>query len=90
MKNKILRFSAEWCAPCRAMAPVIKGIAKDYEGTIEVVDIDVDKQQDLAIQYGITSVPTLIFLKENEIVKTSKGAQSKSNVKNMIQEAFGV
>jgi thioredoxin 1 len=90
MSNKILKFGAEWCAPCRAMAPIVKSVAKDYEGKIEVVEIDVDKQQELALQYGITAVPTLIFLKEDEIVKTSRGPQSKSNIKNSIHEAFGV
>ena len=69
----LVDFTATWCGPCQQLAPVIDSLAEKYDGKAKIGKVDVDADQDLAIQYGITSVPTILFFKDGELVETVQG-----------------
>ena len=79
--KKILRFTADWCGPCKAMAKNI-GEADISGVTIEVIDID--KNEETAIYYGIRSVPTLVMVKDDDVVKKHTGVMTPSQLKEWI------
>ena len=79
-------FSAEWCPPCKLLAPVLEQIAKEYEGKAIVAHLDVDQAQDLARQYRIMSVPTVIFFKGGEAVNSSVGLVPKQKLAETLDE----
>ena len=66
-------FWAAWCGPCRMMGPVIAKLAQDYEGKAIVGKVNVDEEQELAIRYGVMSIPTVIFFKEGQEVERQVG-----------------
>lgn len=73
----LVDFWAEWCGPCKMLAPILEEIAKDYQGQVKIVKMDVDKNQAMPSQYGIRSIPTLILFKEGEVIANQMGAMSK-------------
>jgi thioredoxin 1 len=80
--KKVLRFTASWCQPCKAMAKLMEDI--DTNLPIEVIDID--EQPELAVDYGIRSVPTLVMVDENIEVRRMVGLATKEKLKNWIEE----
>ncbi|MEM0953001.1 MAG: thioredoxin [Pseudomonadota bacterium] len=74
----LVDFWAEWCGPCRVIAPVLDQLAEDYDGRAAIRKVDVDANQDLAARYGIRSIPTLMVFKDGEPVETLTGVQSRS------------
>lgn len=66
-------FWADWCGPCKMLAPVIEGLGDDYEGKAIVGKINVDEEQELAIRYGVMSIPTVIFFKNGEEIDRKVG-----------------
>ena len=82
MELKILDFKAQWCRPCVAMTPILDEIEK--ETGVEIQRIDVDDEEDMVIAYGIRNIPTLIFLKDNQIVDKVSGTISKEALINKI------
>ena len=80
--KKLLRFTASWCQPCKAMAKVLEDI--DTNLPIEVIDID--EHSELAVDYGIRSVPTLVMVDENIEVRRMVGLATKEKLKNWIEE----
>lgn len=72
----LVDFWATWCNPCRMLAPVLEELAQEYEGKVKVCKIDVDENADLAMMYGIVSVPTLILMKNGQEVKRISGLRS--------------
>ena len=74
----VVDFWATWCGPCRMVAPIIEELAKQYDGKIVVGKCDVEDNEELAAEYGIRNIPTIIFIKNGEVVDKIVGAQSKA------------
>lgn len=83
-KLVIIDFFATWCGPCKMLSPIISEIANEYSNSVKVCKVNIDENQDLAIKYNIMSVPTLIFLKNGESIKSSIGFCPKSKLENII------
>ena len=75
----------EWCGPCRAIGPVIEELSKEYEGKINVGKVNVDHNPNLSVNYGITSIPAILFIKGGQIVDKQIGAVPKSVLDKKIQ-----
>lgn len=73
----LVDFWAPWCGPCRMIAPVIEELAADYEGKAKICKVNTDEEQDIAIKYGIRSIPTIILFKDGQVVEQMVGAASK-------------
>jgi thioredoxin 1 len=84
-KLTVVDFWAEWCGPCRAIGPVIEELAKDYDGKINVGKVNVDHNPNLSVNYGITSIPAILFIKGGQIVDKQIGAVPKSVLDKKIQ-----
>ena len=84
-KLTVVDFWAEWCGPCRAIGPVIAELAKEYEGVINVGKLNVDQNPQISTNYGITSIPAILFLKNGEVVDKLVGAQPKANFVKKIE-----
>ena len=76
----LLDFWAEWCGPCRALAPVLEDIATTYEGRLTIAKINVDENTKTAQKYGIRAIPTLILFKDGNVVSTETGSKTKSEL----------
>ena len=76
----LIDFWAAWCGPCKAIAPIIDEIAGEYSGKVKVGKVDVDKNQNIAMKYGIRSIPTLLVMKGGEVVNQIVGAVPKENI----------
>ena len=82
----VIDFWASWCAPCRAVAPVLDELAEKYKGKVTVGKINVDDFPDLAVQFGVLNIPTIVFLKGGQEVDRVVGAQPKSQLESKIQK----
>lgn len=85
-KLTVVDFWAEWCGPCRAIGPVIEELSKDYAGKINVGKVNVDNNPQLSVNYGITSIPAILFIKDGKVVDKLVGAQPKSNFVKKIEQ----
>lgn len=79
-KPVLIDFYADWCGPCRMMGPIIEEIAEEKSDTIKVGKINVDENQDLAMKYGVMSIPTIVIIKNGEVEKTFVGVRGKSEI----------
>jgi thioredoxin 1 len=79
-------FSAEWCPPCKILGPIVDEIAKEYEGKAVVARVDVDEASNLAREYRILSVPTVIFFKDGSAVESSIGAVPKEKLTEILDK----
>lgn len=70
-------FWAEWCGPCKMVGPVVEELAREYQGKIKIAKMDVDKNRETPVKFGIRNIPTLILFKGGEVVKMIVGAQTK-------------
>ena len=84
----LVDFWAEWCAPCRAIAPVLEELAEDYDGKLKVCKMDVDSNTETAPKYGIRGIPTLIVFNNGDVAGTKVGAVSKSQLSPFIDSVI--
>ncbi|XLQ11963.1 MAG: thioredoxin [cyanobacterium endosymbiont of Epithemia adnata isolate EadnSB Bon19] len=82
----LVDFWAPWCGPCRMVAPVVEEIAEQYEGQVKVVKLNTDDNPQIASQYGIRSIPTLMIFKEGQRVDMVVGAVPKTTLANTIEK----
>ena len=85
----LVDFWAEWCAPCRALAPAVEAVAQEYQGKAKVVKLDVDSSTQVAQRYGIRGIPTLIVFKGGAEADRVIGMTSKDNIARMLDTAIG-
>jgi thioredoxin 1 len=79
-------FWAEWCGPCRIVGPVVEELAKVYKDKIKIVKMDVDKNRETPIKFGIRNIPTLILFKDGQVTQTIIGAQPKSHIEEELKK----
>ncbi|MBM4387200.1 MAG: thioredoxin [Deltaproteobacteria bacterium] len=82
----LVDWGAEWCGPCRAIAPTVAELAGEYTGKLKVGKVNVDHNQKIAVNYRITSIPTLLLFKDGKVVSSLIGARPKSQIKEMIDK----
>ena len=80
----LVDFWAEWCGPCRALAPTIEKIARDYNGKVKVGKVDTDANRETALQYRIESIPTVILFKKGEVVQKFVGLRREADYKQVL------
>ncbi len=82
----LVDFWAEWCGPCRMIGPIVEEMAKEYSGKLKVAKLNVDEAQDLAIKYGVMSIPTLIVFKGGKPIDQVVGAMDKEQLVNRLKK----
>lgn len=80
----LLDFWAVWCGPCQMLAPGLAQVAEEYEGKVKVGKVNVDEQMELAQQFGIMNIPTLVLMKEGKLVKEVVGYQNKAQLASLL------
>ena len=84
----LVDFWAVWCGPCRAIAPIIEEIANDFNGKVSVGKVDVDNNNQVAMKYGIRSIPTLLLFNNGEVVDQVIGNVGKESIESMLNKAL--
>ena len=87
-KPVVLDFWAEWCQPCKMLAPTVEEIAKEYGDKVKVGKLNVDDNPSIATKYGIRGIPTLLFFKGGKVVQQVTGVKSKTEIKKIINESL--
>ena len=82
----LIDFWATWCGPCKMIAPIIEEIASDYDGKVKVGKVNVDENGGTAMQYGIRGIPTLLVMKDGQIINQKVGAIHKAEIATMLDE----
>lgn len=80
----LVDFWAPWCGPCRMLSPVIDKLAEEFEGKAQVCKVNTDEQEELSAQFGIRSIPTMLFFKNGEVVDQMVGATSEQVLKDKL------
>jgi thioredoxin len=77
-KPVLLDFYADWCGPCQSLLPTVEKLSKEYEGKVEIQKVNVDQNRELAVKYGVRSIPALFFIKDTEVVDRTNGVLPES------------
>lgn len=84
----LLDFWAEWCGPCRMIAPVLEALAPEYEGKIKIVKLNIDDNEQATAKFGVRGIPTLMIFKGGEVASTKVGALSKAQLTEFVESAI--
>ncbi|MBN1302738.1 MAG: thioredoxin [Melioribacteraceae bacterium] len=84
----IIDFYADWCAPCKMVAPVLEELAEEYDGKINIYKVDTEAEQELAAVFGIRSIPSILFIPKSEKPQMAQGALPKDALKNAIESVL--
>jgi thioredoxin 1 len=84
----VVDFWAEWCQPCKMLTPVLDRISQSYAGRLKVVKCNVDENQDIAMKYGVMSIPNLIFFKDGQVVDQVVGFQDEAKLSSKVDEVL--
>lgn len=82
----VVDFWAEWCGPCRMIAPIIEELAKEYDGKVTIGKLDVDQNPEVSMNFGIRSIPTILILRDGEVVDKQIGVTTKQNLADKIEK----
>lgn len=84
-KPVVIDFWAEWCGPCRMVGPIVDELAAEYEGKVTIGKVDVDNNDEIAAKYGIRNIPTILFIKNGEVVDKQVGAVQKAVLQEKVE-----
>lgn len=84
----LVDFWAPWCGPCRMVAPILEELAKEYDGKVKVVKLNIDENPNTATEFGVRSIPTLILFKDGKEFEKTVGVQPKESLKQMVDKAL--
>jgi len=87
-KPAIIDFYADWCGPCKIIAPILEELAAEYEDQIYIYKVNTEKETELAAAFGITTIPFLLFIPMNEVPQAVKGAMPKTSLKEAIENVL--
>lgn len=87
-KPAIIDFYADWCGPCKMIAPILEELAEEYDGQIYIYKVDTEKERELASAFGIRSIPSLLFVPMDGQPQMARGAMPKENLKEVIDEVL--
>ena len=85
----LVDFFATWCGPCRRQVPILEQIAPEFEGRAKIIKVDTDLAQDVAVRFGVQSVPTLVLLKDGKTVGQFVGLQQAEALRSILEKALG-
>lgn len=89
-KPAIIDFYADWCGPCKMVAPILEELSKEYDGKIDIYKIDTESEQELASVFGIKSIPSLLFIPKDAQPQMAMGALPKDSFKKAFKDILGV
>lgn len=84
----LVDFYADWCGPCKMMAPVVERLAEEFDGQVKVGKINVDDEPELAQKYRVVSIPTFLIIKDGEVKETSVGAMSAAQLTEKVKQVL--
>lgn len=85
-KPLVIDFWAEWCGPCRMVGPIVEELAAEYEGRVTIGKVDVDNNDEITSKYGIRNIPTILFIKNGEVVDKQVGAAQKTVLAQKVED----
>ena len=83
----LVDFWAEWCGPCKMLSPILDELAQEYDGKVRIGKVNIDEHQNLAVQFGIRSIPTLLLFKQGQVADQIVGLKSKRDLKASVDRA---
>ena len=86
----IVDFYADWCGPCKMVAPILEELSKEYEGKIHIYKVDTDKEQELAMAFGIQSIPSILFIPMDDKPQMAAGALPKESLQQVIKDVLKI
>lgn len=89
-KPAIIDFYADWCGPCKMVAPILEELSKEYDGKLDIYKVDTEAEQELASVFGIRSIPSLLFIPKDAQPQMAQGALPKDSFKQAFKEVLGV